>query len=258
MFAIDEIVQASPAKAWPPMGKLFLTAVLLVASLLSNTILVPLISIAIGLGLLFFSTSFPPPRFILFALSNAILAVAVGAIIIAALTAGNPIYTLWIGSWAIVFTEQGVSQAIFVFLRSTAGIIIMLFFATSMPIPHLAYVLCRLRIPKEIIELVVLIYRYSFLVLEQAEAMFLAARCRLGFRGFKNSIRTFSQVAVGMFIRAMDVVERSQVALDCRNFQGDFPLYRDPVPLTVSWFILPIILFIFLYLANLIHIGALI
>ena len=107
-----------------------------------------------------------------------------------------------------------------------------------------------LRLPREISELVILVYRYTFLVLEQSERMFVAARCRLGNRGLKNSLKTFSRIAVGMFTRSIDAAERSQTALYCRDFRGDFPSYRQPAPLTAAWALLAVLSYLGLFLAD--------
>jgi cobalt ECF transporter T component CbiQ len=187
---------------------------------------------------------------IVLALLDSLLIIVIGAAVIAAVTPGAAAFTLWIGQWGIVFSDRGIAQGVLVLARSVAGVTVMLFFATSTPVPHLAHALRGLRVPREITELIILVYRYSFLVLEQSERMFLAARCRLGFRGLRTSLRTFSQVAVGMFVRSVEVAERSQVSLYCRNFQGDFPTYRPPARATAPWLILPVLAFAALYLLD--------
>jgi cobalt ECF transporter T component CbiQ len=243
-------------RSWPPLGKLFLTLSLLLASLISPTVFVPLVVLGLGLVLLFVSNRMEMPRAMLLALIDGLVVVAVGSLIIAFVTAGSTIWTLWIGSFGLVLTNQGVSLAVLVFLRAAAGITVMLFFASSTPIPHLAHALRQLRVPREIAELVILVYRYSFLVLEQYEKMMLAAVCRLGLRGFRRSIRTLSQVAVGMFVRSIEVAERAQISLQCRNFRGDFPVYREPARMSAAWALLPVLVFASLYALNILTVNA--
>ena len=98
------------------------------------------------------------------------------------------------------FSKQGVDLGMLVFMRAVAGVTVMLFFATSTPIPHLANALRQAKIPAEIVELTILIYRYSFLLLEQLDTMYIAAHSRLGFRGYKNKFRTTAKLMVGIFI----------------------------------------------------------
>jgi cobalt/nickel transport system permease protein len=64
-------------------------------------------------------------------------------------------------------------------------------------------------------------------------------------------MRTLSQVAVGMFIRSIGVAERSQISLQCRNFRGDFPTFREPARMTAAWVAMPVVAFAMLYTLNL-------
>ena len=243
------------AQRWPPLGKLLLTLSLLLVSLISQSIIVPTVVLGIGLGLLIISSRSRLPRAIMLALADGLVIVAIGALIIAIVTGGTAAYTLWIGSFGLAFTEQGISLAALVFMRAAAGISIMLFFASTTPIPHLAQALRQLRVPKELAELVILIYRYSFLVLEQYEKMMVAANCRLGLRGLRTSMRTLSKVAVGVLVRSIGAAERAQVSLQCRNFRGDFPAYREPARMSVVWVALPLFAFLSLFTLSIVAGG---
>ena len=57
--------------------------------------------------------------------------------------------------------------------------------------------------PKEIIELTILVYRYSFLLLEQLDTMYIAATSRLGFKGTRSKLSTSAKLAVG-FVHPLD------------------------------------------------------
>ena len=242
MFAIDELAYQSPMKEWPPLGKFLLALSLLLVSLFSSTILVPLTVLAIGSLMLFYSTRFRFPKVIALALLEGIVIIAIGCVIIAFVTPGGDMLfsTTFLG-WELTVSTDGLNLAVLVFTRALAGITVMLAFATSTPIPHLALALRQLHMPKEIIELTVLVYRYSFLLLEQLDTMYIAASSRLGFRGVKRKMSTSAKLAVGLFTRSIDIAERSQVALHCRNFRGDFPTYRQPAPLTATWLVLPLL-----------------
>ncbi len=249
-FAIDEIAYASPAKNWPPLGKFFLALALLIVSLLSSSILIPLVVLIIGFFLLFYSTRLRFPRAIAIALLDAMLIVAIGAVIIAFVTSGETLWSWMLGPIHLEVSKEGMRSALLVFTKAMAGILVMLFFATSTPIPHFAHALRQIRMPAEISELFILVYRYSFLLLEQLEVMYLAATCRLGFKGWKNKLRTTSKLAVGLFIRSLDTAERSQIALNCRSFRGDFPTYRPPARMGALWILIPLLVFASLFLLN--------
>lgn len=251
MFAIDEIAYASPFRDWSPLGKFAMALSLLVSSLVASSIVIPLLAFMIGFCLLFYSTRMRFPRVIVLALLDGLGIFLIGAIVIALVTAGDTLWSVNLGIIVLDFSKQGVDLALMVFLRAVAGVTVMLFFATSTPIPHFANALREVRLPKEITEITVLLYRYSFLLLEQLDTMRVAAECRLGFRGVKNKFRTTARLLVGTFTRSLDVAERSQVALNCRSFRGEFHCYRPPAKVTAKWVFASIIVFELLYVVNL-------
>lgn len=255
MLAVDEMAYASPAREWPPMGKLLLALALLIASLVATTILVPVLVFVIGFTLLFYSTKMRFPRVISLLLAESLVIFFIGGLVIAMVTAGDPLWSLSFGPLTITFTHQGAELATLVVMRAVAGVTVMLFFATSTPIPYFAGAMRQLRLPKEVIELTILVYRYSFLMLEQVNTMYTAADCRLGFRGYRNKFRTTARLAVGLFTRSLDMAERSQVALDCRCFRGEFHSYREPSKMSMKWVAASILAFAALYVTNMLLVA---
>lgn len=250
MLAIDEMAYASPAREWSPLGKLVLALTLLISSLVASSIVIPSLIFLIGFGLLFYSTRMHFPRVISLLLAESLLVFIIGGAIIAMVTAGEVAWSASIGPLNIAVTSQGIDLALMVIMRAVAGVTVMLFFATSTPIPSFASALRQLRLPREVVELTVLVYRYSFLMLEQLNTMYVAAGCRLGFKGTRTKLRTTARLAVGVFTRSLDMAERSQVALDCRCFRGEFRSYREPSRLSVKWVAASILVFALLYLTN--------
>ena len=235
---IDSLAYQSRALQWPPLGKLLLCTCLLIGSLSSSGLYGPLLVLGAGLLLFFFSTGGKVPVFILFLIVTVMSFNAVGAAVIALTQAGQPVYSYSVAGLAISLTREGISLATLVFLRSLAGLFVVLFFASSTPVPHIFRSLVRIGVPDYIAETAMLLYRYSFMILEQAEQMVNAADCRLGFSGWRTSMKTTGVLAANLFIRSLDCAERSQNALTSRNFSGSFPVFREPRPMTISWVIL--------------------
>ena len=238
-------------RRWPPLGKFLLVISLLIVSLLSTSLLIPIVVFAIGMMLLIRSTRLRFPRVISLALVEGVLIFLIGALIIALVTKGGAVLVSFqVLGLQMSITEEGLQRGLQVFLRALAGVAVMLFFATSTPIPHFASALRQLKVPSYLAELVILVYRYSFLLFEQLQVLYTAAQCRVGFRGAKNKMRTTAQLAVGLFIRSMEVADRSQIALYCRNFKGDFPSFRPPARMTAAWALIPVCAFMALYSLN--------
>ncbi len=254
---MDSLAYSSRMLNWSPLGKFFLVISLLVVGLATKSVLVPMCTFIIGLCMMAYSTNMRIPSLIALAIGEAMLIMVIGCGMISIMgTASDPaIWDTNILWFHIHMTSDSFNQAWLVFFRAVAGVTLMLAFASSTPIPHLAQALRQIRVPKEIVEIVVLIYRYSFLLLERMQTMFSAANCRLGFSGFMRSMKTTAGIAVGVFSSSLEIGEKAQGALDCRNYSGEFPIFRVPRKMSVSWVVFSLILAVSLFLFGMISAG---
>jgi cobalt/nickel transport system permease protein len=254
---MDTLAYSSRMVGWSPLGKMFLILSLIVVGLLTNSIVVPICTLIIGLTLMAYSTNFKIPSLIALAIGEAILIMIIGCGMISIMgkTSDPALWDTNILWFHIHMTEASFNQAWLVFLRAIAGVTLMLAFATSTPIPHLAQALGQIKIPKEITEIMVLIYRYSFLLLERMQTMRSAADCRLGFAGFVRSFKTTAGIAIGVFSSSMEIGDKAQCALDCRNYSGTFPVFRVPRKISVKWVIFSITLAVVLLVFGMYSVG---
>lgn len=246
---MDALAYSSRMLNWAPLGKLLLVVVVLVANITTKSLLVPFVTLAIGIGLMAYSTNFRIPRIVAIAIAEAfvILIFGCGMVSISG-SSGEVIWDtdfLWMH---IHMTVDSFNEAWLILLRGTAGISVMLAFATSTPIPHISLALKQIHMPVEVSEIVVLIYRYAFLLLERMEAMWGAAHSRMGFSGFRRTMSTVASIAVGIFVQSTNLSDKAQIALDCRNYAGYFPVYREPAKVGVKWVLVVVLAFVAIYL----------
>lgn len=242
---MDVLAYGSRMIRWAPLGKLLFTFSLLILALVSDNIFVPIITFCIGLGLMAYSTNFRLPPIIGLAILEAILIMVIGCGMVSILGDSSEPAVLLNGTGELLWidihiTANSFNHAWLIMFRAIAGVTLMLSFASSTPIPHIAHALKQMKVPKEVIEIVVLVYRYAFLLLERAEVMWNAAKCRLGFNGARRSMSTTAGILVNVFITSLEIAERSQPALESRNYSGSFPIYRMPNKIGLYWVILTV------------------
>ena len=246
---MDALAYSSRMLNWAPLGKLLLVIVVLIVNVMTDSVVTAFAVLAIGLVLMAYSTNMRIPFMLAVAIGEAILILIVACGIIS--INGDPSEPciwradfLWLD---LYMTADSFNQAWLVMIRAVAGITVMMAFATSTPIPHLAQALRQIRIPDEICEIVVLIYRYAFLLLERMDTMWSAANSRLGFTGFKRSMRTIASIAVGIFTSSMNLADKAQVSLDCRGYRGYFPIWNRPQKAGVGWVAAAAAVFVLLF-----------
>lgn len=247
---MDALAYSSRMLNWPPLGKLLLVIAVLVVNVMTSSVITAIAVLILGLALMAYSTNFRIPFMLGVAIGEAvlILIVACGIISVNGDTSQPCVWSadfLWMDFY---MTVDSFNQAWLVFVRAIAGITVMMAFATSTPIPHLAQALRQIRIPDEICEIVVLIYRYAFLLLERLDTMWSAAGSRLGFSGFRRTMRTTASIAVGIFTSSMNLADKAQVSLDCRGYRGYFPIYNRPPRAGIKWVCVAVIVFALLYI----------
>ncbi len=247
---MDTLAYSSRMLSWAPLGKFLFVIAVLIVNIMTSSMLVPFVTLAIGLILMAYSTNFKIPFFVGLALAEALLILAIGAGIIS-ITGDKADPAIWDTNllwFDIYMTADSFNKAWLILFRGVAGMSVMLAFATSTPIPHLSQALRQIRMPREVSELVVLIYRYGFLLLERMESMWDAAHCRMGFNGFMNTMKTTASIAVGIFTSSSNMADKAQIALDCRNYQGFFPVYNSPPKVGVKWIAFTAAVFVLIYL----------
>lgn len=234
---MDTLAYSSRMVGWAPLGKLLFVIAALVANIMTQSIAISVANLVLGLALIWYSTNMRIPLIVALALAEAFVILVFGCGMVS-ITGDAGTEAIWDTDilWVHVhMTVDSFNKAWLILIRGVAGMALMMAFATSTPIPHLSNALRQIRIPPEIAELVVLIYRYGFLLLERMEVMWNAASCRLGFNGFRRTMSTTAAIAVGMFVQSTNMADKGQIALDCRNYRGYFPLYNAPPKTGIRW-----------------------
>ena len=255
---MDTLAYSSRMLGWAPLGKLLLTVSVLIVNVMTDSVIAAFAVMALGLALMMYSTNMRIPFMLAVAIGEAALILIVACGIIS--VNGDPSQPcIWSGKllWMDFYmTAYSFNRAWLVMFRAVAGITVMMAFATSTPIPHLSQALRQIKVPEEICEIVVLIYRYAFLLLERMDTMWRAADSRLGFSGPASSLRTVASIAVGIFTSSMNLADRAQISLECRGYQGYFPIYNRPPKAGAGWVAVSVTVFAALYILGTCTSGA--
>ncbi len=247
---MDTLAYSSRMLGWAPLGKLLFVIAILIVNIATASVLVTFVTLGIGLTLMAYSTNFKIPFIIFLAILEAFAILIFGAGVIS-VNGTDTSTVIWDTDFLWMhfhMTVDSFNKAWLILLRGTSGIAVMLSFATSTPIPHMSLAMKQVHMPTELIEIVVLIYRYAFLLLERMEAMWNAAHSRMGFNGARTSINTVAAIAVGIFIQSTSLSDKSQIALDCRNYRGYFPVFSEPAKTGVKWLIVVVVATVAIYM----------
>jgi cobalt/nickel transport system permease protein len=125
-------------------------------------------------------------------------------------------------------SHAGMQQAAHLFFQSTGAVSCLYFLSLSTPMVDLLAVLRRLKVPKLMLELVALIYRFIFVLLETADTIHTAQISRLGYTNLTSAYRSIAALASTLFIRAYQRSDELYTALEARGYDGDLSVLEEP------------------------------
>ena len=131
---------------------------------------------------------------------------------------GATIFELNIFNLAV--TVDGFNLGLLVFARIMGGFSCMAFLALTTPMTELFSVLETFKIPKIVLEIAMMMYRYIFVFLDEALNMYHAQQTRLGYQSIKASYKSMGMLASNLFIRTWIKGERVYVSMESRGYNG--------------------------------------
>ena len=215
------------------------------------------LKLTVGLGailLCLLSTSYIPPLFIALLLTGAILILArvdaktyaelfvvplwfaimsVAGIIL--ISGGQDVFWSWdlLPSFSLSVTRESINQGMLVFCRVIGGMSAMIFIALTAPMTDIFIVFRQCRIPEVVIDLMMIIYRTIFILMDQVIQIYHAQLMRLGYSTWRESIHSFASMSGAAFIASWDAGEDLIRAMDARCYDGKFALLGESRP--VEW-----------------------
>jgi cobalt/nickel transport system permease protein len=121
-------------------------------------------------------------------------------------------------------------------LKSNTILLAFIALIATMSLSTLGHTLHRLRVPTKIVYLLLMAYRYIFVIEQEYLRLLRAAKIR----GFQpgtnvNTYRTFSYVIGMLLVRAALRAERVHQAMLCRGFNGKFYSLQEFQISFASW-----------------------
>jgi cobalt/nickel transport system permease protein len=118
---------------------------------------------------------------------------------------------------------EGVRMAAQITLKSNAIVLAFMSLVATLSPAAIGHALHRMHLPDKIVHLLLMAYRYIFVLEEEYQRLVRAARIR-GFRAGTDlhTYRTYAYLVGMLFVRAADRAERVRNAMLCRGFRHRF------------------------------------
>ena len=139
-------------------------------------------------------------------------------------TGSTPLCSFDLGRWHLVATREGFFRGLLVGGRVVGSVTIVMTGCMQVPVEELFAALRWAKVPRTWIEIATLMYRYIFILFEQAASVVSAQKVRLGYGSVRQSFRSLGGVAGMVLLRSLDQAEKSHEAMVARGYRGSLPL----------------------------------
>lgn len=136
---------------------------------------------------------------------------------------GNP----YISFGSIKISHEGLKYALSITLKCNAIIVATITLLSTSSVFSLAHAMLHLRVPKKLVTVFFLFYRYITVIHDE----YLKIKRATALRGFVpktnlHTYRTYAYIVGGMLIKSYERAEEIYKAMLCRGFKGYFPLFE--------------------------------
>jgi cobalt/nickel transport system permease protein len=256
---IDSYAYTNSLAKTSPTTKILFATSMLILSVSSPSPVVPITVFLIAVVLIILVAQIPG-RFYLDLLIYPLIFAAISCVFIALFFGnGTPLVQIAFPWFKWVIYNNGIAMAFTTFFRVLGAVSGLFFLVLTTSMNDVFISLRKIHIPKILVEISLLIYRYIFVFMEVSSKMNTAQKLRLGQTGWLNRIRSISLLAANLFIRTLEQGERTFIAMNARGYDGNIRVLEDqPKPSKASLAgILVLDIILALIALNIVHIWSL-
>ncbi|MTK64116.1 MAG: cobalt ECF transporter T component CbiQ [Methanobacterium sp.] len=248
-FSIDFYAYTSKIRHWNPTFKVSLSVVTLILCIvLDNPYVSAMVIIAMAY-LTIVKGELPIREYL------PILVVQIGFILLGTFTIAidfskQPMgqYNLYLGLCYVFTSQEKLKEMIFLILKVFAAISALQMMILSTPSSEIIYVLRKAHVPKLIVELMNIIYRYIFILMDVYTKMKNSAESRMGYCDIKTSYYTFGSVTSNMLVISLKKASSYYDAMEARCYDGDLIFLEEDKKVETIQVITAVAFIIFLIL----------
>lgn len=122
----------------------------------------------------------------------------------------------------IGYTKETLNTALYLMIRCFVCINCMYFMTLTVGMNQQIKVLKKLHIPHEMIELIILMYRFIFIFIEEVEQIKLAQEMRFGYRGLRRSYHSTAMLIKLLMKRMISRYKKLCISLEMKLYNGTF------------------------------------
>jgi cobalt/nickel transport system permease protein len=161
--------------------------------------------------------------------------------------AGTPLATVRLGGWAVTFSESGTERFVSTVAKSWISVQAAILLATTTPVQGLLVAMRAVRVPRLLVAVIGLMWRYLFVLADEAGRLLRARAARSGASSQRGAraggsiawrARATGGMAGSLFLRSLERADRLYAAMVSRGYDGETRALPAPRVSSGSWWVL--------------------
>lgn len=232
VMSIDYYAYISQIRDWNPMFKVFFSLLVLILVIILNSIYVSIFVILV-MGVITVVYGRIPLEQYIDTMKIPLVFVIVGSLTIALNFSAKPAgqYNLsCFGLFYIYTSDAELFKMANLMLKALAAVSALFMMTLSTPSGEIVSVLRKVHVPKLFLELMNMIYRYIFVIMETNRKMHDSAESRLGYKDYKTSLKSFAGTASNLLVVSLKKANAYYDALESRGYTGELLFLEKDKP----------------------------
>jgi cobalt/nickel transport system permease protein len=132
-----------------------------------------------------------------------------------------------LGEFYLYLSQQGIKQAVTLLTRAIALTSSLYFILLTIPLAATLQLFRKMGFPSLLLDLLILMYRFIFLLTDTVLELLDAQKSRLGYMNWQTSMRSLSLVISQLLKRTLDNYRHLSLGLTSRGFQGELTFWHS-------------------------------
>jgi cobalt/nickel transport system permease protein len=135
-------------------------------------------------------------------------------------------YGLTLGHFYIYISHSGSIQALGILTRALASVSCLYFLMLTVPFSEILQTLRYLRFPVLLSDLLLLMYRFIFILLNTASELLTAQNSRGGYRTWRSGMKSLALLIGQLLQRTLQRYSQFSLGLEARGFISEFRVWH--------------------------------
>ncbi len=231
MIIVDKLCYYSKLRYTNAAGKFAFTILTLIACIISRSIVVAILVLAVTGILTVYKGRIPFSRYrSLMMVPVIFLLLSTMAILVNISRTPLDAFALPVGSYYITGSFAELHRGIQLIFTALASVSCLYFLSLNTPMTDILDVLKKLHVPPLILELMMLIYRYIFILMNLASDITVSQHSRLGNVNLRAARKSFADMISSVFILSIRRSSELYDAMESRCYDGTIQVLSENHP----------------------------